>query len=127
MRKNRDVRYYMACEAGASILWGTFGVPADKIVIDDRGRRPLNVDVYDAERRYGVVVGVLREETLLRLLDVFECIVHLPLPDKSTLALGDDPTHFRAFYRSKAWEHSVSKVPVIWGGSLLHGRSKRRE
>jgi len=125
VRKLDDKRFYIACEAGAYILWSTFGVPSDQIETDDRFVRyhRVGADVHSKDKRYGVVVGILREDTLLKLLEEYEAIIHLPFPKMARVRQhGDTPTHFRAFFRSKAWEKG--KEPVIWGQTLTHARSE---
>lgn len=131
-RKFHDHRYHIALEAAYDILVGDFGVPLDKVTTDYRIRKqPPMPDVYDAlppgtaetlyGHRVGVVIGILREETLLYFLDRFEWIVHLPLPE--TFGVYKSPTHYRVFKRTRAIEHGGS-VREVWGDSLVHGRSQ---
>lgn len=122
-RKMRDHRYGVALEAAEDILIGDFGIAVSDIETDTRVRRTpsFSPDVYDDAKRVGVVIGILREESLMVLLETYEWIVHLPLPEEFGVHMA--PTHFRAFKRTKAIQHGGT-VHEIWGGSLTHGRSK---
>lgn len=122
--KVRDPRYYKAVEAGSLILVTNYGVDGNRLVFDDRVRKPVP-DVYDDQKQYGVVVGILRDDRLLKLLVDFEEIVHLPFPETFDGPEGlrvYDPTHFRCFRRNRHYETVVR--PVLWGGGLVHARSQ---
>lgn len=124
-RTVRDRRFGVAVEAATDILVGDFGIELSSVVVDRRVRRSPSYlpQVYDEKNTVGVVIGILREDSLLKLLDIFGWIVHLPLPEE--FGVYRAPTHFRCFKRSQAVEWSKeTNTKEIWGGNLTHSRSK---
>lgn len=129
MRKTRDSRYNSALEWAWGVLHFDYGI-TDEFIVErswtGRMNRIMEPDLWSADKRVAVALGVLREDTLREYLKHFEEVVHLPFPAEFGFDCGA-PTHYRVFRKSKAvtpledGQHHFN----IWGDSLIHGRSLR--